>query len=193
MTSELAHMIKNRRTAKQSLDTPVSKDLLKELLFTASYAPFHKSEPWKVKLITTEKEKVFLYTQVIETLKRNGEIHDEESRLRLEKKMTSLLKKAPATILFGRKRSENARANTDAIQATAALIQNFSLLLAEHDLVGFWATPGFILDDQLATTLGFSEEIELIASYRVGYRDHSLPVRKTIRQPLEAWVSDLCE
>ena len=193
MSSELAQLIRNRRTSKRSLDTPVSKELVKELLFTASYAPFHKNEPWQVKLVTTEKEKIFLYTQVIKTLERNGQIHDEESRIRFEKKMTNLIIKAPATLLFGRKQSEDARANTDAIQATAALIQNFSLLLAERDLVGFWATPAFVLDEQLTRTLNFSEGMELIASYRIGYRDHSLPILKANRQPLEAWVSDLCE
>ena len=192
MTETISQTIRARRTSKTSLPDPVSYELILELLAAASYAPFHKKEPWQAKVITTAAEKEFLYEKVIATLKRNGTISDEAAEEKFTTKMTRLLKQAPATIIFAREIiPTNPRLDSDSIGATSALIQNFSLLAWERDLVGFWASSPFILDQQLAQELGFPENYEIIANYRLGYRDMDKRPNNAVRQPVEAWASPL--
>lgn len=184
--------IVNRRTAKKSLSTPVTKDILLELLAQASHAPYHKEEPWSAKLITTTAEKQYLYDQILAFYKESGLIHDEQSEQKFTTKMTRLIKEAPATVLFAYTQvPDNPRLNSDASQATAALIQNFSLLLDTYDLVGFWASSPFVLNESFSEKIGFPKGTLLVANYRVGYKDETVPIRPRKRRPVDAWVSDL--
>lgn len=80
MQRTITEAIINRRTSKKSLDQPVSLELIYQLLEKASYAPFHKREPWQAKIVTTPAEKDWLYEKVIATYERKGLIHDEESQ-----------------------------------------------------------------------------------------------------------------
>ena len=186
MQRTITEAIINRRTSKKSLDQPVSLELVYQLLEKASYAPFHKREPWQAKIVTTPDEKV------IATYERKGLIHDEESQQKFTTKMTRLLKEAPATILFARELiPENPRLDSDAIQATAALIQNFSLLAYEEGLVGFWASSPFVMDQELSEELGFPANYQLIANYRLGYADPTLSTPKAKRSPVKQWASTL--
>lgn len=191
MLKRVQEAITERRTSKKSLEKPVDKTLLLELLEQASHAPYHKEEPWYAKTITTDEEKESLYTLIIAFYKEEGIIHDEETEERFTMKVDRLIRKAPATVLFAYEQvPNNSRLNSDASQATAALIQNFSLLLDAHDLVGFWASSPFILNERFTQRLGFPEGSMLVANYRVGYRDPSLPIRPRKRRPVEEWVTD---
>ena len=184
--------IRTRRTGKRSLATPIEIDLVYDLLEQASYAPFHKKEPWLAKIITTTSEKDFLYEKIIGTYRGIGLFHDSESENKYTTKMTRLILNAQVTILFAREViPDNKRLDSDAIQATAALIQNFSLLAWEQDLAGFWASSPFVMDAILAKELGFPDHYELIANYRLGYRDHQRPTKEAKRQPVKAWASPL--
>lgn len=184
--------ISQRKTAKKSLATPVDKALLTTLLEQASHAPYHKKEPWLVKLVTTTAEKEFLYQAIIDFYREIGVIHDEDSEEKMTTKMNRLIRQAPATVLFAHEKfPDNPRLHSDAALATAALIQNFSLLLDEHDLVGFWASSPFVLEPDFAQKIGLPENFELIANYRVGYRDPEQPIKIRKRRPTNEWVSDL--
>lgn len=192
MAKNITEAIITRRTSKRSLDTPVSLDLIYQLLEKASYAPFHKREPWQAKIVITKAEKERLYEKVIATYERKGLIHDEASRQKFEIKMTRLLKNAPATILFAREQiPDNPRLDSDAIQGTAALIQNFSLLAYEEGLVGFWASSPFVMDQELSESLGFAANYQLIANYRLGYFDSSVPKNHAKRSDVKSWASPL--
>lgn len=193
MKQSISDTIISRRTSKTSLDTPISPEEIFTLLEKASYAPYHgKNEPWVAKIVTTEAEKKWLYERIIASYERNQIIIDEQTRERMTTKMTRLILGAPATILFAREIFvDNPRKNYDSIEATSALIQNFSLLAWEQDLVGFWATSPFILDSTLADELGFPSNYELIANYRLGHRDLEQPLRAATRQPIENWASSL--
>lgn len=192
MDYTISEAILGRRTSKTSLSKPVPKEVIFDLLEKASYAPYHKHEPWMAKIATTDSEKEYLFQKIIATLKRNGTIHDAETEERMMTKMTRLIKNAPATIIFARELiPESPRLDYDSIEATSALIQNFSLLAWEADLVGFWASSAFILDQTLAEDLGFPDNYQIIANYRLGYRDHEKTVREAKRQPLENWASSI--
>lgn len=195
MKKTISEAIINRRTSKTSLATPIAFEEIKDLLEKASYAPFHgKTEPWQAKVITTIKEKEWLFEQVMACYERKQLLTDEETKERLTKKMTRLILQAPATILFACETCpDNQRKHYDAIEATSALIQNFSLLAWEKELVGFWVTSPFILDAPLAQQLGFPENYELIANYRLGHRDFEQPLKEAMRQPVENWVHPLLE
>ncbi|MHC9000987.1 nitroreductase family protein [Enterococcus bulliens] len=184
--------ILTRRTAKRSLTDPVEQQLLLDLLEQASQAPYHKEEPWYAKVITTEVEKIYLAQEIIDFYKEIRLIHDDASKEKFTKKINRLIKEAPATILFAYKQvPHNRRLDSDASQATAALIQNFSLLLDEHRLVGFWASSPFVLNEEFTQRLGFPEGTILVANYRVGYKDESLASGVRKRRPVKEWVSQL--
>lgn len=192
MPTSISQAIVDRRTFKRSLSDDVSLELIYQLLEKARYAPFHKREPWQAKIVTTTAEKEFLYQRVIARYEETGLIHDHESRLKFEAKMTRLLKNAPATILFARELiPDNKRLDSDSIQATAALIQNFSLLAHEAGLVGFWASSAFIMDQDFSTALGFPANFELIANYRLGYPDPELPHKEAKRADVTSWATPL--
>lgn len=184
--------ILTRRTAKRSLTDPVEQQLLLDLLEQASQAPYHKEEPWYAKVITTEAEKIYLAQEIIDFYKEIRLIHDDASKEKFTKKINRLIKEAPATILFAYKQVPHSRRlDSDASQATAALIQNFSLLLDEHRLVGFWASSPFVLNEEFTQRLGFPEGTILVANYRVGYKDESLASGVRKRRPVKEWVSQL--
>jgi len=190
----VSEAIVERRTSKKSLRKEVPLKLIYELLEKARFAPFHKREPWQAKIITTTAEKEFLYREVIKRYQETGVIHDEASRNQMEKKMARLLKEAPATLLFAREIiADHSRLNSDAIQATAALIQNFSLLAHEAGLVGFWASSAFVMDQELSQRLGFPENFELIANYRLGYPDPEIKKNKARRAEVQTWATPLLE
>ncbi len=194
MNDSVKNVILSRRTSKTSLPQPVSKELLFELLEQASFAPFHKKEPWAVKIAATTEEKEFLFQKILASYKRNGQIHDESSERRMTFKTNRLIREAPATLLFAREKfAEEPRLDSDSIQATAALIQNFSLLAFDRDLVGFWASSPFLFDEEIAGELGFAENFEIMANYRIGYRDLTLPSRQAKRRHVTEWVASLLE
>ncbi len=188
----VSEAIVERRTSKKSLSKEVPLELIYELLEKARFAPFHKREPWQAKIITTHEEKAFLYNEVIKRYEENGVIHDEVSREKMTKKMTNLLKNAPATILFAREViPDNKRLDSDSIQATAALIQNFSLVAYEAGLVGFWASSKFVMDQELAKRLGFPENYEVIANYRLGYPETEIKKNRAKRADIKTWATPL--
>ncbi|WP_314063269.1 nitroreductase family protein [uncultured Vagococcus sp.] len=192
MPNTVNEAIVQRRTSKRSLSDDVSLELIYELLEKARYAPFHKREPWQAKIVTTVAEKEFLYDKVIARYEETGMIHDNESRTKFETKMTRLLKNAPATILFAREIiTDNKRLDSDSIQGTAALIQNFSLLAHEVGLVGFWASSAFTMDQEFSTSLGFPANYELIANYRLGYPDPDAPRSNGKRADVKSWAAPL--
>lgn len=184
--------ITTRRTAKTSTTEPVAREQLLTLLEQASYAPFHKKEPWLAKIITSEPEKRFLFDQIIDFYQENGLIHDEASAEKFTTKMTRLILNAPATILFAHEVfPEQPRLHHDAIQATAALIQNFSLLLDEQNLVGFWASSPFVLEPAFAAKIGLPDNFQLIANYRIGYRPADQKQRTAKRRAVSEWATPL--
>lgn len=188
----VSEAIVERRTSKKSLTKEVPLELIYELLEKARFAPFHKHEPWQAKIITTSEEKEYLYKEVIQRYNETNVIHDEESRDKMEKKATRLLKESPATILFAREIiSDNQRLNSDAIQATAAMIQNFSLVAYEAGLVGFWASSPFVMDQEFSQRLGFPENYQLIANYRLGYPDPAMSKNKARRADVKEWAKPL--
>lgn len=193
MKQSISDAVRSRRTSKTSLDTPISPKEIFVLLEQASYAPYHgKHEPWLAKVVTTDAEKKWLYERIIASYERNQVIKDDQTREKMTTKMTRLILHAPATVLFAREIFlDNPRKNYDSIEATSALIQNFSLVAWEKDLVGFWATSPFILDPVLASELGFPSNYELIANYRLGHRDFEQTTREAKRQPIENWASSL--
>lgn len=83
--------------------------------------------------------------------------------------------------------------DSDAIQATAALIQNFSLLAFEAGLVGFWASSAFVMNAELSQRLGFPENYELIANYRLGYPDPEISKNKAKRADVKKWARPLSD
>lgn len=192
MSKTINEAIVERRTSKRSLSDEVSLDLIYDLLEKARYAPYHKREPWQAKIVTTTAEKDYFYNKVIARYEETGMIHDEESRNKFETKMTRLLKNAPATVLFAREiMTANKRLDSDAIQGTAALIQNFSLLAHEAGLVGFWASSAFTMDQEFSTSLGFPDNFELIANYRLGYPDPEAARSNGKRADVKSWASSL--
>ncbi|MGX7418840.1 nitroreductase family protein [Carnobacterium gallinarum] len=193
MKASISETIVTRRTSKTSLTTEIPVELIYNLLEKASYAPFHgKTEPWLAKIVTTDTEKQWLYQRIIASYERNQIIKDAQSRERMTTKMTRLILNSPATILFAHEVfPDDQRKNYDAIEATAALIQNFSLVAWEEDLVGFWATSPFILDPILTNELGFPLNYELMTNYRLGYRDLEQPIKTAQRQPIHNWATPL--
>jgi|SRR5699024_1904621 len=192
MEKTISEAVTQRRTAKRSSDKEVPIELIYELLDKARFAPFHKREPWQAKIVTTEEEKEFLYQKVIARFEENGTIHDEESRQKFEAKMDKNIRKAPVIILFAREIiSDNKRLNSDAIQATAAMIQNFSLLAYEAGLVGFWASSAFVMDQAFSTSIGFDENMELIANYRLGYPEADGRRSNSKRKDVKSWAQPL--
>lgn len=192
MGKTISEAVTQRRTAKRSSDKIVPIELIYELLEKARFAPFHKKEPWQAKIVTTIKEKEFLYQKVIRRFEENGTIHDEASRQKFEAKMDKNIRQAPAIVLFAREMiPDNQRLDSDAIQATAAMIQNFSLLAYEAGLVGFWASSAFVMDPILSTSIGFGENMELIANYRLGYPEADARRTNSKRKDVRSWAQPL--
>jgi len=157
---KIESIIKNRVSQTDFLNDRVDIELLIELLDIAVYAPNHKMrEPWRF-IIIDENGKHPLIKRYLETKKGNI----DEITVKLNK-----IFNAPVVVAFIMPHQSEMKDEIEDLQAIAALIQNFLLLLTEKGLGSFWKTPAFIESDLFKEILHVEVHEMIVGLIQVGY------------------------
>lgn len=156
----LKDLIIQRRSYNQFTDEQIQPDEMISLLNVAVYAPNHKMrEPWRFILLFEEGKEVFL----------NRYIHAlSEAEREIQKKTLEKVFLAPMLVAFVMPHQPDMRDELEDLQANAALIQNFLLLLEEAGYAGFWKTPAYIESDTFKDILGLTTQEMIVALVMVG-------------------------
>ncbi len=139
----------------------VNPEKLIDLLETAVYAPNHKMrQPWRFIILEGEGKDRFV-KNYISLFKE----HDRETELNNVMKIMS----APVVVAFIMKKNPVFSDEIEDLQATAALIQNFLLLLEEQKMGSFWKTPKYIESDKFKDSLDLFYDELVVGLVMVGY------------------------
>ena len=145
MKNDIGELIKVRRATppKFLAKTEVSKELIKELLENANWAPTHKNtEPWRFKIFRGEA-KHKLAADIYDLL-LNGSVNAPVNLQKAEK-FTSGLKSVPVAIAIVLQRDEAERIpEWEEVAAVSMAVQNMWLTATANGLGAFWSTPDFM-------------------------------------------------
>lgn len=157
----LSNIITSRVSTSKFAPQWVNPQHLIDLLDHAVYAPNHKMrQPWRFIILEGEgKER--LLSSYLSTIKET----ERDDHKNLIMKVMS----APAVVVFVMKKNPILADDLEDLQACAALIQNFLLLLEEEKMGSFWKTPKYIDSEKFKESLHIKSDEMIVALVMVGY------------------------
>lgn len=181
---------RTRRTVKPpQMDgaREVSRDLLREMLEDAHWAPTHGlTQPWRFHVFTGEARARLadtlqaLYDKITPPAEAKP---DKRAKLRDNALAAPVVIAVAAYVEPGGKISE-----LDELCATACAVQNLTLSAHQHGLVSFWATPPAACSPEFLATLGLDSAHRSLGLVFLGYpKDGVIP--KSTRLPLDQRVT----
>jgi nitroreductase len=146
---ELEAAIRSRRSHKRFGDEPVPREVVRELLDLARWAPnHHLTEPWRFRVLGPES---------LERLAVTGKPGE------LEK-----LSRAPTLVVASAKLTGDDHQNHEDVLATACAV--FIVLLAAHarGLASYWRTPRVLQSREGQAAVGMGEDEQFVALIHLG-------------------------
>ncbi len=194
----LIDLLRGRRSVRQYLPTPVTREQIVQILEAARWAPSpHGRQPWRFVVLTRRETKERLADAMGETWKRNLEMDGQSQeivRIRLEKSRLRILN-APALILpclyledldrYPDERRQNDE-TTMAIQSLGAAIQNMLLMAYDLGLDGGWMCAPLFCPEVVCEALALDRRLIPHALITLGYA--AADPKRRERLPLEALI-----
>jgi len=166
----LKDLIINRVSNLKFTDRPVDLEHIMDLLDVAVYAPNHKMrEPWRFVMVQGEGKDSFI--------KRYINTFDESIRIEQNNTISKVFS-APLVVVVLMPKTGQLRDDLEDLQANAAMIQNFLLLLTESGLSSFWKTPQYIESKSFRSTLNVLEHEIVVGLLMIGYSEFVIPPKK---------------
>jgi nitroreductase len=171
----LKDLIINRVSNLKFTEKHVDLEHIMDCLDVAVYAPNHKMrEPWRFIIFQDKGKETFIerYVSAFDASLRND-----------QKNTISKVFFAPLVIAVVMPKTGQHRDDLEDLQANAAMIQNFLLLLTESGLSTFWKTPQYIESQPFRSSLDIQEHEIVVGLLMIGYSEfviHPKP-RKTAR------------
>jgi nitroreductase len=157
----IKNTLKNRVSTTKFTKDNVNPKTIIDLLDFAVYAPNHKMrEPWRFIILEGEGKTTFV-SKYISSFK---EIEQSDQQALIHKAF-----QAPLVLAIVMPKNPDFRDELEDLQACAALIENFLLLLTEEGLSGAWKTPMYIESDRFKDILGLSSQEIVVGLIMVGY------------------------
>jgi coenzyme F420-0:L-glutamate ligase / coenzyme F420-1:gamma-L-glutamate ligase len=179
--SDLATLIRDRRSVRRYQNRVVPRELLNQILEAGSWAPSpHGRQPWRFAVLTTAETKIRLADAMGETWKHNLEMDrqaPEVVNIRLEKSRQRIIG-APALIMpclyledMDRYPDENRQTDetTMAIQSVGAAVQNMLLMAYELGLDTGWMCAPLFCPEIACAALNLDKRLIPQALISVGY------------------------
>ncbi len=153
-------------------DEPISKDIIKQLLKAANWAPTHKrTEPWRFKVLQGEsKERLGLFLS-----KKYKEVADKFSEFKYIKLKEKPVKSAAVIAICMQRDPMESLPEWEEIAATAMAVQNMWLLATELGLGSYWNSPGLI--KYMGEFFDLNEGERCLGFFYLGNYDLSSPER----------------
>lgn len=194
--------IRDRRSIRAFLDTPVNRQDIEDILQSAVLAPSSKNrQPWKFVVVQgaakTEMLKAF-HTGVAR--EESGDALLPQSRKYIEgaKYTIQILEQAPVVIFAINPLGKGVLADltpeervyeTCNIQSLSAAVQNMLLAATEKGLGSLWICDIFFAYQELCAWLG--DQGELIAAVAIGHPNETPNARpRKVLTDVVAWRSD---
>ena len=145
---EIEELIKGRRTINLYLQTPVPRELVRNAIETATWAPnHHVTEPWRFYLLGPE------------TIERCLDLCRDIVAAKKGKKAARLKRESwaekPGWLLVTCRRSGDDLKQQEDYAACSAAVQNLLLYLWQADVGTKWTTGAITRDSRLADIVGF--------------------------------------
>jgi nitroreductase len=157
----LREVIRSRVSTSKFASQWVNPQHLIDLLDVAVYAPNHKMrQPWRFIILEGEGKDGWV-SAYLQTIKES----DREDHKSVLMKVMS----APAVVIFVMKKNPILVDDLEDLQASAAVIQNFLLLLEEEKMGSFWKTPKYMESDKFKESLHIQSDELIVALVMVGY------------------------
>lgn len=154
-------VIKSRVSTMKFTPEWVNPEKLIDLLDVAVYAPNHKMrQPWRFIILEGLGKDKFVKTYLD---------YFKESEREEKKDLISKVMGAPAVVAVIMKKNNVFADELEDMQACAALIQNFLLLLEEQKMGSFWKTPKYIESDKFKDALSVQWDEIVLGLIMVGY------------------------
>lgn len=161
----IKNTLKSRVSTTKFTTDLVDPQKIIELLDYAVYAPNHKMrEPWRF-IILEGEGKVSFVSKYIHSFKP---LEQNEQQLLVNKVF-----QAPFVLAVVMPKNPDYRDELEDLQACAALIENFLLLLTEEGLSGAWKTPKYIESDRFKDILGVTSNEIVVGLVMVGYSEQT--------------------
>jgi F420 biosynthesis protein FbiB-like protein len=196
--SDLATLLRNRRSVRTYQDRPIERVLLEQMVEAARWAPSpHGRQPWRFAILTQHEPKQRLAEQMGETWRTNLQMDgqsEETVNIRLEKSFRRILQ-APAIIIpclyledLDRYPDQTRQANevTMAIQSLGAAVQNMLLMAYDLGLDTGWMCAPLFCPEVACAALNLDKRLIPHALITVGYATAD-PVRRP-RLPLDRLI-----
>ena len=160
---DVAELIRGRRTIDQYLQTPVPKQLVRDAIEAATWAPnHHVTEPWRFYLLGPEAigRCVDLVRDIV-TVKKNAKAGEFKAKNWSQK---------PGWLVVTCQRSEDERRQREDYAACSAAVQNLMLYLWTAGVGSKWTTGDITRDPRFEEIAGFDGEQEsVVAMIWYGY------------------------
>ena len=196
--SDLATLLRNRRSVRTYQDRPIERVLLEQMVEAARWAPSpHGRQPWRFAILTQHEPKQRLAEQMGETWRTNLQMDgqsEETVNIRLEKSYRRILR-APAIIIpclyledLDRYPDQMRQANevTMAIQSLGAAVQNMLLMAYDLGLDTGWMCAPLFCPEVACAALNLDKRLIPHALITVGYAAAD-PIRRP-RLPLDRLI-----
>jgi nitroreductase len=186
--SEIKALIEDRRTIfpEQFSKRKVSKEILKELLEHAKWAPTHRfTQPWSFTVFTGDGVKKLADWQSDTYRLAAGSSFSEEKFEKLRDR--PLL--ASAIIAVSMKRDAEERdPDQEEVASVAMAVQNMMLVATAHGIGIYWGTGGVTYTQAVKDYLGLKKNDRFMGFLYVGYPEGEWP-KKTRRKPQEYYTT----
>jgi coenzyme F420-0:L-glutamate ligase/coenzyme F420-1:gamma-L-glutamate ligase len=179
--TDLAALLRGRRSVRKYQIQPVARDLLEQMLEAARWAPSpHGRQPWRFVVLTRMEPKIQLAERMGETWRHNLQMDGQDEAVvntRLEKSRQRILN-APAIIIpclyledMDRYPDEKRQADETimAIQSLGAAIQNMLLMAYDLGLDTGWMCAPLFCPEIVCETLDLDRRLIPHALITVGY------------------------
>ena len=194
----IPEILKSRRSIRKYQNRPVSKEVMRQILEVASYAPSaHNAQPWRFIILAEPNQKNALADAMAQAWNAELESDNIPLTMRHSKVHRSIERFTAAPVLILACLSlENMDSYPDsirqgserdlAVQSLAAALQN--LLLAAHvrGLGACWYCAPLFCKRAVQAVLQIPKEVEPQALITLGYPDEA-PMTP-LRKPLSEWV-----
>lgn len=152
---EFGEVLRGRRTVNLYLQTPVPKNLVREALEAATWAPnHHVTEPWRFYLLGTNTIKACVdLVREICTAKKDAKAGEFKAKSWSEK---------PGWLVVTCRKSDDELLQQEDYAACCAAVQNFMLYLRKAGVGSKWTTGDITRDPRFFDIVGLDAESEAV-------------------------------
>lgn len=188
--ASISQTIRDRRSAKRLLDTPVDRTVIERLLEAATWAPnHHLTEPWRFWVISGAGRERFGEAMAAGDLNTHRDATPEQ-RDSMRASAVGKAHRAPVIIAVAAIMAEsNKNPDLEEITATGAAIQNLLLQAEAEGLGAIWRTGRSAYEPKMAEFFGLTERDRILGFIYIGHPDPTGPAKDRQRRPVESVAS----